>query len=328
MITRNSVALSALLLASTVCASSAFAPAPSSAFVVGPGRQSSRSRSEAAGPLSYSGRRGRPRGPVRNIIEKPPMNEEIEYDEVRVVALNLSGGKDEALGVMSKSDAIAEAKSRGDLDLILINAQSQPPVCKIAEYSKYRYIEEKKKKEKKKASKATEVKEVKMSYKIDTHDYDVRKKNASKFILQGNRVKCSVMFRGREIQHDKLGYDLLNKLAEDLTKICTMEGRPKREGRNIGCILSPRAEILKEINANKRAEEKKKKKKREEKLAKAQAATAAAAGGSAAVGAAMEASDAEADAAVATLDLSDEDDDLGDVDELLGGDSLTDELFG
>lgn len=247
------------------------------------------------------------------------MNEEIEFDELRVVALDPAGGKDEILGVMTKTDAIAEAKSRGNLDVILINSQSQPPVCKIAEYSKYRYVEEKKKKDKKKASKSSEVKEVKMSYKIGGHDYDVRRKNASKFINQGNRVKCTVQFRGREIQHDKLGYELLDRLAEDMTKICTMEGKPKREGRNISCIMSPRPEIFKEINNAKRAEEKAKKEKREAKLAKARAATAAGTG-----------AEAEADAAVATLlDLTeDDDDDDMDVDALLGGDSLTDELFG
>lgn len=327
MIVRNSVALSALLALSTsIWASSAFAPGAGlpSAFV----SRTSDVVGRTPTALSY-GRRGRPRGPVRTIIEKPPMNDEIEFDEVRVTVLDPSGGKDEPLGVMPTPDALAEAKSRGNLDLILINAQSQPPVCKIAEYTKYRYMEEKKKKEKKKASKATEVKEVKMSYKIDKHDYDVRKKNASKFIQQGNRVKCTVQFRGREIQHDKLGYELLDRLADDMTKICTMEGKPKREGRNISCIMSPRAEIFKAINDSKRKEEREKKRKREDRLAKAQAATAAAGGGAAAAAAAVSEAEVKAEAAVATLDLSDEDDDdLGDVDELLGGDALTDELFG
>mmetsp|Transcript_29377 Transcript_29377/g.87105 ORF Transcript_29377/g.87105 Transcript_29377/m.87105 type:complete len:322 (-) Transcript_29377:580-1545(-) len=320
MIVRNTVALSALLAATTICASSsAFAPsAVPSAFVA---RSTQIGRTSAPSTALSYGRRGRPRGPVRTIIEKPPMNAEIEFDEVRVVALDPNGGKDEALGVMTKADALAEAKSRGGVDLILINAQSLPPVCKIAEYSKYRYIEEKKKKDKKKASKTTEVKEVKMSYKIDKHDYEVRQKNASKFIQQGNRVKCTVQFRGREIQHEQLGKDLLGRLAEDMTKICTMENKPKREGRTVSCIMSPRPEIFKAINDSKRAEEKAKKKKREASLAKAQAATAKGqalkAGGAAAA--------KEAEAAVATLAL--DDDDLGDVDELLGGDALTDDLF-
>merc|ERR1711957_453453 len=103
-------------------------------------------------------------------------------------------------------------------------------------YSKYRYEKEKKAKEAKKNSKSSEVKEVKMSYKIDVHDYGVRIKNASKFINQGNRVKCTVQFKGREVQHDKLGVELLGKMAEDMTKICTMDSKPKREGRSLICI--------------------------------------------------------------------------------------------
>lgn len=98
-----------------------------------------------------------------------------------------------------------------------------------------------------------------MSYKIDIHDYDVRKKNALKFLKQGNRVKCTVMFRGREVQHDNLGYELLEKLAEELDDTCTKEGRPKREGRNLCLILTPRAEVMKMINTERRASDKAKK---------------------------------------------------------------------
>lgn len=170
-----------------------------------------------------------------------------------------------------------------------------------------------------------------MSYKIDVHDYEVRKKNASKFIQQGDRVKVSVMFRGREIQHDKLGYDLLYQLADDMQKICIMEGKPRREGRNLSCSLSPRPEVTKAVNDAKRADEKAKKKRKEEKLAKARAVTAAAGGV------------AEMEAATATATVDDLDIDLGalgdegldalgdddsSLDDLLGGDALTDELFG
>jgi translation initiation factor IF-3 len=210
-------------------------------------------------------RNGRPRGPVRTIEVKPPMNDEINYDTLRVTVPNLNPTngrqqKDEPLGIMSKADAIAKAKELGGLDVILINENSDPPVAKIVNYSKFRYEKEKKAKELKKNSKATEIKEVKMSYKIDKHDYGVRVKNASKFIKQGNRVKCTVMFKGREVQHDNLGHDLLNKMAEEMNKICVMEGKPKREGRMLGCILSPRPEVTKAVNDKKRADEKAKKK--------------------------------------------------------------------
>jgi len=115
------------------------------------------------------------------------MNNEIEQNELRVVTPNPKG-KDDILGVMSKAEALEMAKELGGLDLILINPNADPPVCSIQDYSKYRYNKEKKSKEKKKANKSNELKEVKMTYKIDSGDYDVRKKSADKFINQGNRV--------------------------------------------------------------------------------------------------------------------------------------------
>lgn len=225
---------------------------------------------------------------------------------------------------MSLQDALAKAKELGGLDVILINENSDPPVAKIVDYSKFRYDKEKKAKELKKNSKGTEIKEVKMSYKIDVHDYGVRVKNASKFISQGNRVKCTVMFKGREIQHEDIGVDLLNRLAEDMTKVCTMEGKPKREGRNLSCILSPRPEVTKAVNDKKRAEEKAKKKtKSEQKEAKKK----------------KDMDDDDDDevvgvdvvavsgaALVSDDDDDDEDDDLGSLDDLMGDDG-TDDLF-
>lgn len=247
------------------------------------------------------------------------MNDEITQSELRVVMASSSGGKDEALGVMSRKDALARAQAEGGLDLILINDKSEPPVCKIVDYSKYRYMQEKKAKEVKKNSKASELKEVKMSYKIDVHDYAVRKKNAYKFLQQGNRVKCTVMFRGREVQHDNLGFDLLDKLTEELSDIATKEGRPKREGRNLSLILGPRAEVMKAISDGRRAEEKAKKKKKKEELEQRKATkddrdTTAAA--------------TAPNASEITLEDDDDDDDDDDsLDALLGGDDLTKDLF-
>jgi translation initiation factor IF-3 len=197
---------------------------------------------------------------------RPVMNLEITANEIRVVTPN-PGGKDEALGIMSRAEALAKAKELGGLDLILINNNSDPPVCKIVDYSKYRYTQEKKAKEVKKNSKASEVKEIKMSYKIDVHDYDVRIKSASKFLKQGNRVKCTVMFRGREVQHDNLGFELLERLSTELDDVSLREGKAKREGRNRSLMLSPRPDVMKAISDSRRAEEKAKKKKREQEKA-------------------------------------------------------------
>lgn len=287
--------------------------------------------------LSMAQRRGRPKGPLRTIEERPAMNGEITYNELRVVTPNPKG-KDEALGIMSKEEALAKAQELGGLDLILINENSDPPVCKIVDYSKWRYMNEKKAKEVKKNSKASEVKEVKMSYKIDVHDYDVRLKNAGKFLKQGNRVKCTVMFRGREVQHDILGFDLLEKMAVDLEDVCLREGKPKREGRNLSVILSPRPEVLKKINDAKRAEERAKRKQREASLKEKQTADAMAAGAPleahAVASYIREEASMEDDSILNSIGLADEDDEddeddlSSSLDDLLGGDDLTDDLFG
>eukprot|EP00980_Cylindrotheca_fusiformis_P012713 scaffold3108_cov152-Cylindrotheca_fusiformis.AAC.4 len=266
--------------------------------------------------------RGRRGPPIQE--NKPPMNDEIEMRDLRVVTPTAKG-KDEPLGVMSRDEALAKAEEMGGLDLILVNPNSDPPVCKIVDYSKYRYMQEKKAKEVKKNSKASELKEVKMSYKIDIHDYEVRKKNAMKFLSQGNRVKCTVMFRGREIQHDSLGRDLLEKLAEDMSDLCVREGQAKKEGRNLSLIVSPRAEVLKKINENRRAEEKaKKKKKEEEKGRRAQEKAAE-----------KEASKTATEKLAAEVNgasLQEEEIDLesdieSSLDDLFGSDDLTDDLF-
>ena len=252
------------------------------------------------------------------------MNAEIKYPEVRVNVQN-KDGKDESLGILSKADALAKAKELGGLDLILINQNSDPPVCKIVDYSKYRYENEKKRKEKAKNSKATEIKEVKMSYKIGEHDYTVRLKAATKFLNQGNRVKATVQFRGREVQHDNLGVDLLNKLATDLEDLCNMEGKPRREGRNLGAILTPRAEVVKALNEKKRKKEREKKKAKAESLAKKMEA--------------QEEKKRDTPKDVTTkigdvldgidIDGDDDDDEFDDasLDELLGSSKATDDLF-
>jgi translation initiation factor IF-3 len=273
--------------------------------------------------LSMARKRGRPRGPIRTIEVKPPMNAEIKYEELRVSIINVDNTsdkklKDTVLGIMSKSEALTKAKELGGLDLILINENSDPPVAKIADYSKFRYQKEKKAKELKKNSKASELKEVKMSYKIDVHDYGVRIKNASKFIKQGNRVKCTVQFRGREVQHDKLGFQLLDRMAEDMVDICNMEGKPKREGRTLIAILCPKAEVTKAINDRKRKEDRDKKKNRAASKAKANGEDVVAPNGA-----------AVAAAAVAAPVLTTEDEgDKSTIEDLLGSDDLTDDLFG
>ncbi|GMH93280.1 hypothetical protein TrST_g6671 [Triparma strigata] len=208
-------------------------------------------------------RGGKPRGPLRTIEVKPPMNSEIKTPTVRVTAPSTSPdskAKDEVLGVMDTSEALALARERS-VDLILIN-DGEIPVCKLVEYSKWRYMKEKKAKEVKKNSKSTEVKEVKMSYKIDVGDLNVRRKNALKFLKQGNRVKLSVQFKGREQSHIDLGYKLLSEFSESegIKEWGVMDGKPKREGRQVSVMMSVRAERVKKERELEKAEERRLKK--------------------------------------------------------------------
>ena len=171
------------------------------------------------------------RAPVR---ELPNINERIKYPQLRVVD---SDGKQ--LGVIDRVKALEIAAER-ELDLVLVSEKANPPVCRIMNYGKYKFEQEKKAKEARKKSHQTEVKEVKMRYKIDKHDYDVRIGQATKFLKSGDKVKCTVIFRGREIQHSNLAETLLLKMANDLEEQSEVQQKPKREGRNMIMFLSPR----------------------------------------------------------------------------------------
>ena len=171
------------------------------------------------------------RSPVR---ELPNINERIKYPQLRVVD---SDGKQ--LGVIDRLKAL-EIASQRELDLVLVSEKDNTPVCRIMDYGKYKFEQEKKAKEARKKSHQTEVKEVKMRYKIDKHDYDVRIGQATKFLKSGDKVKCTVIFRGREIQHSNLAETLLLKMANDLEEQSEVQQKPKREGRNMIMFLSPR----------------------------------------------------------------------------------------
>ena len=191
------------------------------------------------------------------------MNGEIEHDRVRVSAWEATSTpgktKEEALGVMPVEEALAMAKERG-VDLILVSESGDVPICKLVEYSKWRYVNEKKKKEVKKNSKSTEVKEIKMSYKIDTGDLQVRQKNCIKFLKAGNRVKVSVQFKGREQSHLDLGFSLLDRFSEGCSEWGVTEGKPKREGRGISMMITARQEKIKKMRDEEKAKLKRKKK--------------------------------------------------------------------
>lgn len=164
------------------------------------------------------------------------MNEKIRSREVRLI-----DAEGENCGVVATLTALKQAQD-ADLDLVIISPGQDPPVAKIMDYGKYKYELEKKAKEAKKKQHTVEIKEIKIRYKIDTHDYQVRIKNIKKFIAQGNKVKIVVMLRGREMQHANLAFDLVNRFLVDLEEEpIVVEKRAQLEGRNVTLFLAPQA---------------------------------------------------------------------------------------
>ena len=162
------------------------------------------------------------------------INEEITDKEVRLI-----GSEGEQLGIMSAEDALRIAIEH-DLDLVKIAPGSNPPVCRVMDYGKYRFEQTKKEKEAKKNQRIIEVKEIRMSPGIDTNDFNTKLKNAQKFLSDGDRVKVSVRFRGREMAHTDIGEVLLRDFADKCAEIANLDKAPKLEGRNMSIFLSPK----------------------------------------------------------------------------------------
>ena len=162
------------------------------------------------------------------------INEEIRAREVRV---NSATG--ESLGIMSLRDALQMAAEQ-QLDLVEVAPTAKPPVCRIMDFGKYRYEQQKREKEAKKKQKVVTVKEVKLRPNIEQHDFNVKLKNALRFIEDGDKVKVTIMFRGRELSHPDLGRQILIKIAEELKELVVVEREPKLEGKNMIMILSPK----------------------------------------------------------------------------------------
>ena len=143
------------------------------------------------------------------------------------------------LGIFDIKEALAKAEEM-ELDLVLINEKADPPVCKVIDYGKFKYIQEKKKKDNLKKQVKSEIKEVKMSYKIDQHDFDVRQRAVQKFLEDGDRVKVVIQFKGREMQHKDLGKDLLMRIYKPVEENAVIESTPKIEGKAVTMLLGPK----------------------------------------------------------------------------------------
>lgn len=170
--------------------------------------------------------------PVRE-DDGPRVNQEIRVREVRLIDEN-----GENKGIVSIREALALA-GEAELDLIEISPQAVPPVCKIFDYGKYKYELQKKKNEAKKNQKVVNIKELKLRPMIDTHDYEVKIKQAKKFLSQGDKVKFTMRFKGREMSANDMGKAVLTRIVEDLEGICKVESEPKLEGRQMMMVVSP-----------------------------------------------------------------------------------------
>ncbi len=161
------------------------------------------------------------------------INRAIRAREVRVI--DEEGGQ---LGVMSLSDALVAAEGRG-LDLVEVSPTAAPPVCRIMDYGKYKYQASKRAAEAKKKTARVELKEVKMRPKTEEHDFQVKLRHARRFLEEGNKVKVTVMFRGREMTHPEFGVKLLEKVAEEIKDIGQVESMPQRMGRFMNMVIAP-----------------------------------------------------------------------------------------
>lgn len=166
------------------------------------------------------------------------INEDIR---VRGGEIRVTDAEGQSLGIMQVRDALNMAIEQ-HLDLVEIAPKAKPPVCRIMDYGKYRYEQQKREKEARKKQKVISVKEVKLRPNIEQHDFDVKLKNAVRFLEDGDKVKVTIMFRGRELSHPELGKEILGRVAEALKDSVTIERDAKLEGKNMIMILAPKAQ--------------------------------------------------------------------------------------
>ncbi|HQS97576.1 MAG: translation initiation factor IF-3 [Novosphingobium sp. 17-62-19] len=164
----------------------------------------------------------------------PRFNQMINVPKVRVI-----DGDGENLGVMYTREAIEQAAEVG-LDLVEVSPNADPPVCKFLDVGKYRYEAQKKANLARKSQKTQEIKEIKMRPNIDDHDYDTKMRNVIRFIEDGDKVKITLRFRGRELSHQQLGMNLLRKVQDDVAEIAKVEAFPRMEGRQMLMVLAPK----------------------------------------------------------------------------------------
>jgi translation initiation factor IF-3 len=182
----------------------------------------------------------------RRFDRRPPERDTTRINErIRVPQVRLIGADGEQLGIVDTSEALRRAQE-ADLDLVEVAAASKPPVTRMLDYSKYKYEQEQKLKQARKHQQQVNIREIKLRPKIATHDYDTKKGHVERFLKHGDKVKVTIMFRGREQAHPERGRALLQKLFEDLGGLGVVETAPLQEGRNMSMLLAPSKEALAE----------------------------------------------------------------------------------
>jgi translation initiation factor IF-3 len=159
-------------------------------------------------------------------------------DRIRVPEVRLVGPNGEQVGIVRIEDALRLAEE-ADLDLVEVAAEARPPVCKLMDYGKFKYESAQKARESRRNQQLTTIKEQKLRPKIDTHDYETKKRNVVRFLEHGNKVKVTIMFRGREQSRPELGFRLLQRLAADVSELGFVEATPKQDGRNMTMVIAP-----------------------------------------------------------------------------------------
>jgi translation initiation factor IF-3 len=180
----------------------------------------------------------------RRFDRRPPERDSTRInDRIRVPEVRLVGEDGKQIGVIKTSDALAYAQER-DLDLVEVAAEARPPVCRVLDYSKYKYEQEQKQKAARKHQQQINIREIKFRPKIAQNDYDTKKGHVRRFLKGKDKVKVTIMFRGREVTHPERGVALLNKLAEELVDVGTVEQSPLQDGRNMTMMLGPSKAVL------------------------------------------------------------------------------------
>lgn len=176
---------------------------------------------------------------TRRPFPRPQQNFTRINHRIRVPEVRCIDADGTQVGVVPIKDALMRAERQG-LDLVEVSPTAKPPVCRIMDFGKYKYDQEKKLKAQKKNTTATKVKELKFHANVDTHDYDTKVRHARDFLESGNRVKCSLFFRGREGAHQELGFEVMNRVLDDLKELCVAEQAPRLMGRSIIMLLTPK----------------------------------------------------------------------------------------